>query len=127
MDRLTTFAVFVKVVDAQSFAGAARDFGLSPAMVSKHVQALEARAGARLPNRTTRRLSLTEVGRGYYERARQILANLEEADRAASDLQAAPRGTPKVNAPYSFGIRHVAPAIAAYLAACPEGHRRRQP
>ena len=89
--------------------------------------ALEARLGARLLNRTTRRLSLTEVGPGYYERARQILADLEEADRAASDLQAAPRGTLKVNAPYSFGIRHVAPAIAAYLAACPEGHRRRQP
>jgi DNA-binding transcriptional LysR family regulator len=81
MDRLTTLAVFVKVVDAQSFAGAARDFGLSPAMVSKHVQALEARLGARLLNRTTRRLSLTEVGRSYCERAGQILADLEEADR----------------------------------------------
>jgi DNA-binding transcriptional LysR family regulator len=107
-------------VDAQSFAGAARDFGLSPAMVSKHVQALEARLGARLLNRTTRRLSLTEVGRGYYERARQILADVDEADREASDLQAAPRGTLKLNAPFSFGIRHVAPAIAAYLAACPD-------
>jgi DNA-binding transcriptional LysR family regulator len=120
MDRLTTLAVFVKVVDAQSFAGAARDFGLSPAMVSKHVQALEARLGARLLNRTTRRLSLTEVGRGYYDRARQILADLEEADRAASDLQATPRGVLKVNAPFSFGIRHVASAIAAYLMAHPE-------
>jgi DNA-binding transcriptional LysR family regulator len=120
MDRLTTLAVFVKVVDAQSFAGAARDFGLSPAMVSKHVQALEARLGARLLNRTTRRLSLTEIGRGYYQRARQILADLEEADRAASDLQAAPRGVLKVNAPFSFGIRHVASAIAAYLTAYPE-------
>ena len=119
MDRFTTLAVFVKVVDSQSFAAAARDFGLSPAMVSKHVRALEERLGARLLNRTTRRLSLTEVGRGYYERARQVLADLEDADRAASDLHAAPRGTLKVNAPFSFGIRHVGPAIADYLAAYP--------
>ena len=120
MDRFTTLAVFVKVVDRQSFAAAAREFGLSPAMVSKHVHALEEQLGARLLNRTTRRLSLTEVGRGYYERARQILADLEDADRAASDLQATPRGTLKVNAPFSFGIRHLGPAVAAYLAAYPE-------
>jgi DNA-binding transcriptional LysR family regulator len=120
MDRFTALAVFVKVVEAQSFAAAARDFGLSPAMVSKHVRALEERLGVRLLNRTTRRLSLTEVGRGYYERARQILADLEDADRSASDLHAAPRGTLKLNAPFSFGIRHVGPAIAGYLAAYPE-------
>lgn len=120
MDRLTNLAVFVKVVEEQSFAAAARGVGLSPAMVSKHVQALEERLGARLLNRTTRRLSLTEVGRGYYERARQILADLEDADRAASDLQAAPRGTLRVNAPFSFGIRHLGPAVAAYLQAYPE-------
>lgn len=119
MDRFTALAVFVKVVERRSFAAAAREFGLSPAMVSKHVRALEERLGARLLNRTTRRLSLTEVGRGYYERARQILADLEDADRAASDLQAAPRGTLKVNAPFSFGIRHVGPAVAAYLGAYP--------
>jgi DNA-binding transcriptional LysR family regulator len=120
MDRFATLAVFVKVVERQSFAAAARELLLSPAMVSKHVRALEERLGARLLNRTTRRLSLTEVGRGYYERARQVLADLEDADRAASDLQAAPRGTLKVNAPFSFGIRHVGPAVAAYLAAYPE-------
>ncbi|HWI28304.1 MAG TPA: LysR family transcriptional regulator [Stellaceae bacterium] len=120
MDRFTTLAVFVKVVDSRNFAAAARHFGLSPAMVSKHVRALEERLGARLLNRTTRRLSLTEVGRGYYERARQILADLEDADRAASDLHAAPRGTLKLNAPFSFGTRHVGPAIAAYLSAYPE-------
>jgi DNA-binding transcriptional LysR family regulator len=120
VDRFTALAVFVKVVDGQSFAAAARGFGLSPAMVSKHVRALEERLGVRLLNRTTRRLSLTEVGRGYYERARQVLADLEDADRAASDLQAAPRGTLTVNAPFSFGIRHVGPAVAAYLMAYPE-------
>ena len=120
MDRLTTLEVFVKVVDSQSFAAAAREMGLSPAMVSKHVQALEERLGARLINRTTRRLSLTEAGRGYYERARQVLADLDDADRAASDLQAAPRGLLRMNAPFSFGIRHVAPLVDAYLATYPE-------
>ena len=120
MDRLTALEVFVKVVESQSFAAAARQLGLSPAMASKHIQALEERLGARLLNRTTRRLSLTEVGRGYYERSRQVLADLEDADRAASDLQRAPRGRLKVNAPFSFGIRHVGPAVAAYLATYPE-------
>jgi len=120
MDRLTSLEVFVNVVESQSFAAAARALGLSPAMASKHIQALEERLGVRLLNRTTRRLSLTEVGRGYFERARQLLADLEDADQAASDLQAAPRGLLKVNAPFSFGIRHVGPAVAAYLAAYPE-------
>lgn len=120
MDRLTALEVFVKVVESQSFAAAARELGLSPAMASKHIQALEERLGARLLNRTTRRLSLTEVGRGYYERSRQVLADLEDADRAASDLHRAPRGRLKVNAPFSFGIRQVGPAVAAYLATYPE-------
>lgn len=120
MDRLTGLAVFVKVVEDSSFAAAARHFGLSPAMVSKHVQALEERLGARLLNRTTRRVSPTEVGSAYYERARQLLAELAEADRAARDLHATPRGVLKVNAPHSFGIRHVGPAVADYLVAFPE-------
>lgn len=120
MDRLTNLEVFVKVVESSSFAAAARYFGMSPAMVSKHVQALEERLGARLLNRTTRRLSLTEVGRAYYERSRQVLADIEEADRAVSDLQVAPRGILKLNAPFSFGLRHLAPALADYLATYPE-------
>lgn len=120
MDRLTNLEVFVKVVEGNSFAAAARHFGMSPAMVSKHVQALEERLGARLLNRTTRRLSLTEVGRAYYERSRQVLADIEEADRAVGDLQAAPRGILKLNAPFSFGIRHLGPALADYLATYPE-------
>jgi DNA-binding transcriptional LysR family regulator len=120
MDRLTAIEVFVKVVESHSFAAAARQLGLSPAMASKHIQALEERLGARLLNRTTRRLSLTEVGRGYYERSRQVLTDLEEADRAAGNLQRTPRGRLKVNAPFSFGIRHVGPAVAAYLGTYPE-------
>jgi DNA-binding transcriptional LysR family regulator len=116
MDRLVGMAVFVRVVEDGSFAAASRHFGLSPAMVSKHVQALEHRLGARLLNRTTRRVSPTEIGRDYCERARRILADVEEADRAAEDQQAAPRGLLKVSASFTFGIGHVAPAIADYLA-----------
>jgi DNA-binding transcriptional LysR family regulator len=117
MDRFVGMAVFVRVVEEGSFAAAARHFGLSPAMASKHVQALEQRLGARLLNRTTRRVSPTEIGRDYCERARRILADLDEADRAAEDQQAAPRGQLRVSASYTFGVGHVAPAIADYLAA----------
>src|SRR5271154_5105501 len=113
-------AVFVKVVDASSFAAAARHFGMSPAMVSKHVQTLEERLGVRLLNRTTRRVSATEVGQNYYERCLRILTDLDEAERAAGDLQTAPRGLLRVTAPVSFGMRHLAPAIADYLIAYPD-------
>src|SRR5690349_14725809 len=113
-------AVFVKVVESSSFAAAARHFRMSPAMVSRHVQALEEQLGARLLNRTTRRVSPTEVGQAYYQRVRQILADVEEADRLASDLQATPRGLLRITSSQSFGIRHLAPAIADYLALCPE-------
>jgi len=120
LDRFTGMAVFVKVVDASSFAAAARHFGMSPAMVSKHVQTLEERLGVRLLNRTTRRVSATEVGQNYYERCLRILTDLDEAERAAGDLQTAPRGLLRVTAPVSFGMRHLAPAIADYLIAYPD-------
>jgi DNA-binding transcriptional LysR family regulator len=120
LDRFTGMAVFVKVVDAASFAAAARHFGMSPAMVSKHVQTLEQRLGARLLNRTTRRVSATEVGQNFYEQSLRILADLEEAERAALDLQRAPRGLLRISAPVSFGMRQLAPAIADYLKTYPE-------
>jgi DNA-binding transcriptional LysR family regulator len=113
-------AVFAKVVEAASFSAAARYFGMSPAMVSKHVQALEERLGARLLNRTTRRVSVTEVGQEYYERSRHILAEMEEAESAAGDEQTAPRGRLRVTTPVSFGTHELAPAIADYLAAYPD-------
>ena len=78
MDRFTGMTVFVKVVDAGGFAAAARHFGMSAQMVSKHVQTLEEHLGARLLNRTTRRLSATEVGQHFYERCMRILSELEE-------------------------------------------------
>jgi len=120
MDRFTGMAVFVKVVDAASFAMAGRHLGMSPAMVSKHVQTLEQKLGVRLLNRTTRRVSATEVGQDYYERCLHILAEMQEAEHAAGDLQTVPRGRLRVTAPMSFGKRQVAPAIADYLAAYPE-------
>ncbi|HEX3498477.1 MAG TPA: LysR family transcriptional regulator [Stellaceae bacterium] len=119
MDRVTGLSVFAKVVESSSFAAAARHFGLSPAMVSKHIRALEERLGARLLNRTTRRVSPTEIGRVFYERATRILADIDDAEQEASALQATPRGLLRVNGPLSFGTRQLAPAIADYLAACP--------
>lgn len=113
-------AVFAKVVDTASFAEAARHFGMSPAMVSKHVRTLEERLGVRLLNRTTRRVSATEVGQNYYERCLRIMSELEDAERAAGDLQAAPRGLPRVTAPVSFSYRFLAPAIADYLSTYPD-------
>ncbi len=113
-------AVFAKVVDSASFAAAARHFNMSPAMVSKHVRTLEERLGVRLLNRTTRRVSATEVGQDYYERCLRILSELEDADRAAGDLQAAPRGLLRVTTSVSFGARQLAPLIADYLAAYPD-------
>jgi DNA-binding transcriptional LysR family regulator len=113
-------AVFAKVVDSASFAAAARHFDMSPAMVSKHVRTLEERLGVRLLNRTTRRVSATEVGQNYYERCIRILNDLEDAELAAGDLQAAPRGLLRVTTSVSFGSRQLAPAIADYLVAYPD-------
>lgn len=120
MDRYSGMAVFVKVVETSSFAATARYLGMSPAMVSRHIQLLEERLGARLLNRTTRRVSLTEVGQIYHERCLRILSELEEADRAASELQSVPRGRLRVTAPMTFGTRNLAPIIADYLHQYPE-------
>ena len=89
-------------------------------MVSKHVRTLEERLGVRLLNRTTRHVSATEVGQNYYERCLRILGELEEAERAAGDLQTAPRGLLRVTTSVSFGARQLAPAIADYLVAFPD-------
>ena len=120
MDRLTSMAVFVRAVEQGGFAAAADEFGLSPTMVGLHVRALENRLGSRLLNRTTRRQSLTEVGRLYYERCRQILADVEVADASALELQSTPRGCLRVTAPVSFGVHALTPAIADYLELHPQ-------
>ncbi|MBS0245774.1 MAG: LysR family transcriptional regulator [Proteobacteria bacterium] len=120
MDRLATLDTFAKVAETQSFSEAARRLRSSKSAVSRHVAALEAELGARLFHRTTRSLTLTEAGRGYYERASRILADLADADASVSQLQAAPRGRLRVNAPMSFGFLHLAPALGDFLALYPE-------
>ena len=103
--------VFVRVVDRGGFAAAAAELGMSPAMASKHVRALEDRLGAKLLHRTTRRRSLTELGQQYLERCRAIIAEADAADASAEELRATPRGTLRVTAPVSFGARRLAPAM----------------
>ena len=114
MDRLASMAAFVKTVETGSFAAAANALGLSPQMVAKHVTQLETRLGARLLNRTTRRQSLTEIGRTYHERCRQVLAEADWADAVAEEARGVPRGRLRINAPVSFGPSLV-PVLARYL------------
>jgi len=120
MDSLQGMVVFAKVVEAMSFSAAAKTLGLSKSAVSKQVSHLEDRLGARLLNRTTRRLVLTEVGRVYYEHAARVLVEAEAAERAVSNLSEVPRGVLKVNVPMSFGFQHIAPALPEFLATAPE-------
>jgi DNA-binding transcriptional LysR family regulator len=119
MDRLTSLEVFSKVVDSGGFSAAGRRLNMSTTMVSNHVQALEDRLGARLLNRTTRKVSLTEVGRAYYDRCIQILADIEQADDIAGALQSTPRGTLRVYTATHI-VQFVAPVITEFLAASPE-------
>jgi DNA-binding transcriptional LysR family regulator len=120
MRDLTGISVFAAVVEAGSFTAAARALGLSKSAVSKQVARLEDRLGARLLNRTTRRLSLTEVGRAFYERCQRIVAEAEEAELAVTTLQEQPRGVLRVNVPMSFGLLHIAPALPAFTERYPE-------
>ncbi len=114
--------VFAKVAEMKSFTKAAEALGLSKSAVSKHVAALEDRLQARLLQRTTRRLSLTEVGAALFERAQRIMAEVEEAELAVTHLSAEPRGTLRVSAPMSFGVRHLGPVLADFMARYPALH-----
>lgn len=120
MDRLRAIEVFVETVACGSFAGAARKLRTSRAMVSRYIQQLEEHLSAQLFNRTTRRLSLTEVGDEYFTACRRILAEISEADTAASQLQAEPRGTLKITAPTSFGNLCLAPIVADFIMSYPD-------
>ena len=114
MDRLTSMGAFVKVVDCGGFSAAARRLNMSVTMVSNHVQALEEHLGARLLNRTTRRVGLTETGRAYYERCTGILAEIEDAERAAGTLHSTPMGTLKLYTNNHI-VRFLAPVVSEYL------------
>lgn len=120
MDTLVSMRVFASVSDIGSFSGAAARLGISRAMASKHIQHLEEHLGTRLLQRTTRRLGLTESGQAYFERCRQILSDIDEAEASAAELTVRPSGTLRVTLPVSFGLRHVSPLIAEFLAKHPE-------
>ena len=116
MDRFSALTAFARVVEAGSFARAAGRLGVSVSSVSRQVADLETHLGARLLNRTTRRLSLTETGLSFYERCVQLLADLEEAEVAVTAASIVPRGTLRLTCSATFGARHLAPAIAVFAA-----------
>jgi DNA-binding transcriptional LysR family regulator len=111
---------FVRVVERQSFSAAAQELALTPSAISKLVARLEDRLGVRLLHRTTRRLSLTSEGELYFARARQIVADIEEAEAEVARTRAAPRGRLHVNTSNAFAAHHLAPALPAFLAHHPD-------
>ncbi len=120
MDKLEAMHCFVKVVALGSFAEAGRTLGLTRSAVSKAVMELEQILGARLLDRTTRRVSATEAGLAYFGSCLDILARVEETEMQVSRLHDEPRGVVKVNAPVSFGVLYLGPAIAEFMALYPD-------
>jgi DNA-binding transcriptional LysR family regulator len=120
VSRIRELEAFVAVVDAGSFVQGAEALRTSRAAVSKHVQDLERRLGARLLNRTTRRQSLTDAGRRYFERAREILEALADADAAIASSAPHASGTLRVAAPLTFGVLHLAPLWGEFMARYPD-------
>lgn len=119
MDKFQEMRVFAAVVDAGSFVGAADALGLSKAAVSRYVSELEERLGARLMQRTTRRLSLTDEGEVFLARSRDILASIEESEEEISTRASSASGLLKVSVPVSFALKHLAPLWSDFLAAHP--------
>jgi len=115
IDIVASMRVFVAVVEADSFAGAADRLDLSRGMATRYVAQLERHLGVRLLNRTTRRLSLTAAGSEYFQRAAQILAMVEEAETSAAQESASPRGTLRITAAAALGTRHLYRVLADYL------------
>jgi DNA-binding transcriptional LysR family regulator len=120
MDRLTEMEAFATVVDQGGFTDAARKMGISKSAVSKHVSALEARLGARLLNRTTRRVSPTEIGMVYYDRARRVLNDAGEADNLVTAMQSAPSGVLRMSVATDFGTALLTPVLDAFLRDYPD-------
>ena len=115
IDIVASMRVFTAVVDAGSFAGAAEKLDLSRGMATRYVAQLEAHLGVRLLHRTTRKLSLTEAGTDYYQRATQVLAMVEEAETSVAQEASVPRGTLRVTSSQAFGVRHLGCAVTEYL------------
>src|SRR5438874_9967448 len=120
MDRIDAMQAFVAVADLRGFAPAARKLRLPPSGVTRLIAALEDRLGARLLQRTTRQVALTDAGTRYLERARRILADVEEAERAAESERTRPSGRLVGSAPLGFGRLHVSPVMTAYLKRYPD-------
>ena len=120
MDIFTTMKVYCSVVENDSLADAARKMNVSPSVVSKHLSALEDHLGVRLLNRTTRRISITEEGTAYYERCKQIITDVAEAEIEVSSAHTAPRGLLKITAPVTFAHRHLTPHLPKFLDMFPE-------
>ena len=112
--------VFVRVAKAGSFAGGARELGISRAMATKHIMQLEGSLGSRLFNRTTRSLNLTDVGASYLERCQQVLLDIEEMEAAVTHLQTEPRGILKISAPPVIGATHITRAVVEFLKIHPD-------
>jgi DNA-binding transcriptional LysR family regulator len=115
MDRLTEMEAFAMVVDQGGFTDAAKKMGISKSAVSKHVSALEARLGARLLNRTTRRVSPTEIGLAYYDRARRVLNDAGEADALVTSMQSAPSGLLRISVATDFGVSLLSPILGDFM------------
>lgn len=120
MTPIGDLEIFARVVTAGNMSAAGREMGLSPAVVSKRISHLEERLGARLFQRTTRQLTLTESGQGFYDRIVNILAGIEEAEAFVTRRNAMPRGTLRVTAPTAFGRMHIAPYLGDFLGQYPD-------
>jgi DNA-binding transcriptional LysR family regulator len=119
MNQFDAMQAFVRIVEAGSISKAAEQLGLAKSGVSRRLVELESRLGVRLLNRTTRRSSLTDAGRSYYEGAVRLLGDVEELNAATSDSDASLAGTLRLAVPLSFGLGHLTPAIDAFLQAHP--------
>lgn len=120
MDILKGMQVFASVVESGSFVRAADNLDLSPTAASRLVADLERHLGAQLLQRSTRRVNLTDVGAEYYDRCRQILADVEEAASQAATAERQPRGTLRIGLPHSFGLRYIAPLVPEFSKRYPD-------
>ena len=120
MNNFSDIVAFVRVVEARSFVAAAQTLGMSPSAISKAVSRLEERLGARLLNRTTRSLSLTDHGSNFYERCREALSQLEHAESEVSESRGVPRGRLRVDVPVSIGRMLIVPALPRFIQQHPE-------
>ncbi len=119
MEQLNAMRIFTRLVEAGSFSVVARETGVSQSSVSKNLAALEAKLGTRLLARSSRKLSLTEVGSDYYERCLAILLDVDEAEASARSMTGNPKGLLRVNVPVTFGQCHVIPRMPGFLRAFP--------